>query len=81
MRLKINRSWKTKTFSLQKESLSALFFHKELLEFFEVFMDMIDQVVLRAETELDIDLGDFNDKLQALMAEEHNRRKFILEGM
>ena len=51
------------------------------LEFFEVFMDMIDQVVLRAETELDIDLGDFNDKLQALMAEEHNRRKFILEGM
>ena len=51
------------------------------LEFFELFMDMIDQVVLRAETELDIDLGDFNDKLQALMAEEHNRRKFILEGM
>lgn len=51
------------------------------LEFFEVFMDMIDQVVLRAETELDIDLGDFNDKLQALMTEEHNRRKFILEGM
>ena len=51
------------------------------LEFFEVFMDMIDQVVLRAKTELDIDLGDFNDKLQALMAEEHNRRKFILEGM
>lgn len=51
------------------------------LEFFEVFMDMIDQVVLRAETELDINLGDFNDKLQALMAEEHNRRKFILEGM
>lgn len=51
------------------------------LEFFEVFMDMIDQVVLRAETELDIDLGDFNDKLQALMAEERNRRNFILEGM
>lgn len=51
------------------------------LEFFEVFMDMIDQVVLRAETELDIDLGDFNDKLQALMDEERNRRKFILEGM
>lgn len=39
LRLKINRSWKTKTFSLQKESLSALFFHKELLEFFEVFMN------------------------------------------
>ena len=51
------------------------------LESFEVFMDMIDQVVLRAETELDIDLGDFNDKLQALMTEEHNRRNFILEGM
>lgn len=51
------------------------------LEFFEVFMDMIDQVVLRAETELDIDLGDFNDKLQALMTEERNRRNFILEGM
>ena len=51
------------------------------LESFEVFMDMIDQVVLRAETELDIDLGDFNDKLQALMTEERNRRKFILEGM
>ena len=51
------------------------------LESFEVFIDMIDQVVLRAETELDIDLGDFNDKLQALMAEEHNRRNFILEGM
>ena len=51
------------------------------LEFFEVFMDMIDQVVLRAENELDIDLGDFNDKLQALMTEELNRRSFILEGM
>lgn len=51
------------------------------LESFEVFMDMIDQVVLRAETELDIDLGDFNDKLQALMTEELNRRNFILEGM
>lgn len=51
------------------------------LESFEVFMDMIDQVVLRAETELDIDLGDFNDKLQTLMAEERNRRNFILEGM
>ena len=51
------------------------------LESFEVFMDMIDQVVLRAETELDIGLGDFNDKLQALMTEELNRRSFILEGM
>lgn len=51
------------------------------LESFEVFMDMIDQVVLRAETELNIDLGDFNDKLQALMTEELNRRNFILEGM
>ena len=51
------------------------------LESFEVFMDMIDQVVLRAENELDIDLGDFNDKLQALMTEELNRRNLILEGM
>ena len=51
------------------------------LESFEVFMDMIDQVVLRAENELGIDLGDFNDRLQALMAEELNRRNFILEGM
>ena len=51
------------------------------LESFEVFMDMIDQVVLRAEDELGIDLGDFNDKLQALMTEERNRRNFILEGM
>lgn len=51
------------------------------LESFEVFMDMIGQVVLRAETELDIDLGDFNDKLQALMTEELDRRNFILEGM
>lgn len=51
------------------------------LESFEVFMDMIDQVVLRAENELDINLGDFNDKLQALMTEELNRRNFILEGM
>ena len=51
------------------------------LESFEVFMDMIDQVVLRAENELGIDLGDFNDKLQALMTEELNRRNFILEGM
>lgn len=51
------------------------------LESFEVFMDMINQVVLRAENELDIDLGDFNDKLQALMTEELNRRNFILEGM
>jgi hypothetical protein len=51
------------------------------LESFEVFMDMIDQVVLRAENELGIDLGDFNDKLQALMDEERSRRSFILEGM
>jgi hypothetical protein len=51
------------------------------LESFEVFMDMIDQVVLRAEDELGIDLGDFNDKLQALMDEERSRRSFILEGM
>ena len=51
------------------------------LESFEVFMDMIDQVVLRAENELGIDLGDFNNKLQALMTEELNRRNFILEGM
>lgn len=51
------------------------------LESFEVFMDMVDQVVLRAENELGIDLGDFNDKLQALMTEELNRRNFILEGM
>ena len=51
------------------------------LESFEVFIDMIDQVVLRAEDELGIDLGDFNDKLQALMTEELNRRSFILEGM
>lgn len=51
------------------------------LESFEVFMDMIDQVVLRAEDELGIDLGDFNDKLQGLLTEEFNRRNFILEGM
>jgi hypothetical protein len=51
------------------------------LESFEVFMDMIDQVVLQAETTLGIDLGDFNDKLQALMDEERSRRSFILEGM
>ena len=51
------------------------------LESFEVFMDMIDQVVLRAENELGIDLGDFNDRLPALMTEELNRRNFILEGM
>ena len=51
------------------------------LESFEVFMDMIDQVVLRAEDELGIDLGDFNDKLQGLLTEELNRRNFILEGM
>ena len=51
------------------------------LESFEVFMDMIDQAVLRAEDELGIDLGDFNDKLQGLLTEEFNRRNFILEGM
>ena len=39
------------------------------LESFEVFMDMIDQVVLRAEDELGIDMGDFNDKLQGLLTE------------
>lgn len=51
------------------------------LESFEVFADMVGQVVLRAEDELGIDLDDFNDKLQALMTEELNRRNFILEGM
>ena len=51
------------------------------LESFEVFMDMIDQVVLRAEDELGIDLGDFNDKLQSLLTEEFNRRAHILEDM
>ena len=51
------------------------------LESFEVFIDMIDQVVLRAEDELGIDLGDFNDKLQALMTEELNRRAHVLEDM
>ena len=51
------------------------------LESFEVFMDMIDQVVLRAEDELGIDLGDFNDKLQDLLAEERNRRAHVLEDM
>ena len=51
------------------------------LESFEVFMDMIDQVVLRAENELGIDLGDFNDKLQGLLTEEFNRRAHVLEDM
>lgn len=51
------------------------------LESFEVFMDMIDQVVLRAEDELGIDLGDFNDKLQCLLTEEFNRRAHVLEDM
>ena len=51
------------------------------LESFEVFMDMIDQVVLRAEDELGIDLGDFNDKLQGLLPEELNRRAHVLEDM
>lgn len=51
------------------------------LESFEVFMDMIDQVVLRAEDELGIDLGDFNDKLQGLLTEELNHRAHVLEDM
>ena len=51
------------------------------LESFEVFMDMIDQVVLRAEDELGIDLGDFNDKLQGLLTEEFNRRAQVLADM
>ena len=51
------------------------------LESFEVFMDMIDQVVLRAEDELGIDLGDFNDELQGLLTEELNRRAHVLEDM
>lgn len=51
------------------------------LESFEVFMDMIDQVVLRAEDELGIDLGDFNDKLQNLLTEEFSRRAHVLEDM
>ena len=51
------------------------------LESLEVFMDMIDQVVLRAEDELGIDLGDFNDKLQGLLTEELNRRAHVLEDM
>lgn len=51
------------------------------LESFEVFMDMIDQVVLRAEDELGIDLGDFNDKLQDLLTEELERRAHVLEDM
>ena len=51
------------------------------LESFEVFMDMIDQVVLRAEDELGIDLGDFNDKLQELLTEEIERRAHVLEDM
>ena len=51
------------------------------LESFEVFADMVGQVVLRAETELGIDLGDFNDKLQELLTEEIERRAHILEDM
>ena len=42
---------------------------------------MIDQVVLRAENELGIDLGDFNDKLQELLTEEIERRAHVLEDM
>ena len=51
------------------------------LESFEVFADMVGQVVLRAETELGIDLGDFNDKLQELLTEEIERRAHVLEDM
>ena len=51
------------------------------LESFEVFADMVGQVVLRAETELSIDLGDFNDKLQELLTEEIERRAHVLEDM
>ncbi len=51
------------------------------LESFEVFADMVGQVVLRAETELGIDLGDFNDKLQDLLTEEIERRAHVLEDM
>lgn len=51
------------------------------LESFEVFADMVGQVVLSAETELGIDLGDFNDKLQELLTEEIERRAHVLEDM
>lgn len=51
------------------------------LESFEIFADMVGQTVLRAETELGIDLGDFNDKLQELLTEEIERRAHILEDM
>jgi len=40
LRLNINRSWKTKAFSLRNESLSLIFFQKQFLEFFEVFMNV-----------------------------------------
>src|SRR5690554_3737122 len=40
LRLNINRSWKAKTFSLRNESLSIIFFQKQFLEFFEVFMNV-----------------------------------------
>jgi len=40
LRLNINRSWKTKAFSFRNESLSIIFFQKQFLEFFEVFMNV-----------------------------------------
>jgi len=40
LRLNINRSWKAKTFSLRNESLSIVFFQRQFLEFFEVFMNV-----------------------------------------
>src|SRR5690554_1914341 len=40
LRLNINRSWKAKTFSLRNESLSIIFFQRQFLEFFEVFMNV-----------------------------------------
>lgn len=39
LRLNINRSWKTKAFSFRSESLSVIYFQRQLLEFFEVFMN------------------------------------------
>lgn len=40
LRLNINRGWKAKTFSLRNESLSLVFFQRQFLEFFEVFMNL-----------------------------------------
>src|SRR5690606_37806134 len=40
LRLNINRGWKAKTFSLRNESLSIIFFQRQFLEFFEVFMNL-----------------------------------------